>query len=145
MRLEITISGEPVPASRPRFTRRGHTYNAAKYDKYKKKIEKTYRDQFNDEQLFDRHVPLKARIRVYRATQKSLSKIEKQRREHHIHKPAIWPDIDNYEKAIFDGLKKAWADDGQIVESHTTKDYDKEPRVEVEITEIKQTEGSNND
>lgn len=129
-----------MPASRPRFTRNGHTYNAPKYRDYKKKIEKIYREEFNNEQLFGRHVPLKARIKIYRATQKSLSKIEKQRREDHIHKPAIWPDIDNYEKAVFDGLKNAWADDGQIVETHITKDYDKEPRIEVEVTEINQIE-----
>ncbi|KRK64339.1 hypothetical protein FC72_GL000507 [Companilactobacillus tucceti DSM 20183] len=51
-------------------------------------------------------------------------------------KPALKPDIDNYTKAVLDGLKKAWFDDGQIVEIHATKDYDEQPRVEVTIEKI---------
>ncbi|WP_235805159.1 RusA family crossover junction endodeoxyribonuclease [Companilactobacillus tucceti] len=130
------MNTEPVPASRPRFTRNGKTYNEAKYAKYKKSIEELYRKNFDNKQIFDRGEPLKVELHFYRGIQKSISKKEHGRRAMQIVKPALKPDIDNYTKAVLDGLKKAWFDDGQIVEIHATKDYDEQPRVEVTIEKI---------
>lgn len=135
MSLRMTIKGEPVAAPRPRFSRWG-TYNTPKYTKYKTSIEEQYRAEFNDEQLFDRGEPLKAELHFYRSIQKSISKKEHERRAIHEVKPAIKSDLDNYIKSVFDGLKCAWFDDGQIVEINATKDYDEQPRVEVTIEKI---------
>lgn len=135
MFLKMTIKGEPVAAQRPRVTRRG-TYTPPKYAEYKKNIEEQYRKEFNNEQLFDRGEPLKAELHFYRSIQKSISKKEHERRATHEVKPAIKSDLDNYIKSVFDGLKCAWFDDGQIVEINATKDYDEQPRVEVTIEKI---------
>lgn len=136
MFLKMTIKGEPVPASRPRFTRSGRTYNESKYAKYKKSIEELYRKNFDNKQIFNRYEPLKAELHFYRGIQKSTTKKEYNLKATHKVKPAIKSDLDNYVKAVLDGLKKAWFDDGQIVEINATKDYDEQPRVEVTIEKI---------
>ncbi|MGQ2376298.1 RusA family crossover junction endodeoxyribonuclease [Companilactobacillus zhachilii] len=130
--LIMTVDDEPVAAARPRVTRWG-TYIAEPYKSYKKYIEALYAEKYHNEQLFDRGIPLVAHIHFYRPIQKGLSKKEYLRRANHEVKPAIKPDLDNYEKAIYDGLKKAWFDDGQIVKHETEKDYDENPRTEIEV------------
>lgn len=132
--LVLTIDGTPVPASRPRVTRRG-TYIAEPYRSYKKYIEALYAEKYRNKRLFDRGVPLIAEIHFYRPIQKGLSKKEYQKRANHEVKPFVKPDLDNYEKAVYDGLKKAWFDDGQIVKHMTSKDYDENPRTEIKIRE----------
>jgi Holliday junction resolvase RusA-like endonuclease len=139
MLMKITIKGEPVAAPRPRFSRWG-TYNTPKYTKYKTSIEEQYRAEFNDEQLFDRGEPLRVELHFYRGIQKSVSKKEHERRANHEVRPAVKSDIDNYTKSILDGLKKAWFDDGQIVELVAIKDYDENPRVEVKVSTINENE-----
>ena len=132
--LKLIIDEDPVPASRPRVARWG-TYIAEPYKSYKKYIEHLYAEKYHNKQLFDRGTPLVAHIHFYRPIQKGLSKKEHARRANHEVKPAIKPDLDNYEKAIYDGLKKAWFDDGQIVKHETEKDYDENPRTEIEVCE----------
>ena len=133
-KLKLIIDGEPVPAARPRVTRWG-TYTPPKYKAFKSKVELCYKLKYGNKQLFDRGIPLVAHIHFYRPIQKGLSKKEHARRANHEVKPAIKPDLDNYEKAIYDGLKKAWFDDGQIVKHETEKDYDENPRTEIEVKE----------
>lgn len=134
MQISLTIEGAPVPAARPRVTRWG-TYNEPKYDRYKKQVAIEYWNKYHNEQMFDRGVPLLAKLHFYRPIQKGLSKKEHERRAKHEVKPIVKPDLDNYEKAIYDGLKKAWFDDGQIVKHETEKDYDENPRTEIEVRE----------
>lgn len=52
--------------------------------------------------------------------------------------PTKKPDIDNIAKSILDALNKlAYRDDTQVVTLHMEKHYAEDPRVEVEIEEIK--------
>lgn len=132
--LVLTIDEIPIPASRPRVTRRG-TYTAEPYRSYKKYIEALYAEKYRNKRLFERSVPLIAEIHFYRPIQKGLSNKEHQRRANHEVKPFVKPDLDNYEKAVYDGLKRAWFDDGQIVKHVTEKDYDENPRTEIEVRE----------
>lgn len=136
MQINLTIEGNPIPASRPRVSRWG-TYNEPKYENYKKIIEVEYWNKYHNKQVFDRGVPLVAKLHFYRPIQKSLSKKEHERRARHEVKPVVKPDLDNYEKAIYDGLKSAWFDDGQIFKHENEKDYDEHPRVEIEVYEWK--------
>ncbi len=136
--LKLVIDGEPVPASRPGFNsnRPGSKgYTRSKYRMYKNGIKILYWDKYHNKQLFERGVPLVAHIRFYRRIQKGLSRAEHKRRANHEVKPTVKPDLDNYEKAVFDGLVKAWFDDGQIVKHDTEKDYDEHPRTEILIEE----------
>ena len=137
-KLKLIIDDEPVPASRPRFSSQGNKkwgYTDKKYRNYKNKIKDSYRDKYHNKQLFERGVPLVAHIRFYRKIQKGLSKAEYKRRANHEVKPTVRPDLDNYEKAVFDGLAKAWFDDGQIWKYDTEKNYDEHPRTEILIEE----------
>lgn len=136
--LRLVIDGEPVPASRPRFSSRGgkkRGYTETKYRIYKNGIKILYWDKFHNKQLFKKGVPLIAHIRFYRRIQKGLSKAEYKRRANHEVKPTVKPDLDNLEKAVFDGLEKAWFDDGQIWKHDTEKNYDEHPRTEILIEE----------
>ena len=132
--LVLTIDEVPIPASRPRVTRRG-TYTAEPYRSYKKYIEALYAEKYRNKRLFNRGVPLIAEIHFYRPIQKGLSKKEHERRAKHEVKPIVKPDLDNYTKAVIDGLKRAWFDDGQITKYEIEKDYDEQPRVEILIEE----------
>ena len=52
--------------------------------------------------------------------------------------PVKRPDLDNYVKAILDGANEIlWHDDSQIVDLLLYKRYDKKPRVEIKVNEIK--------
>jgi len=132
--LHLTINEIPVPASRPRVARWG-TYIAEPYKSYKKYIEDLYADKYHNEQLFDRGIPLVAHIHFYRPIQKGLSKKEHARRASHEVRATVKPDLDNYVKAIQDGLKAAWFDDGQVTDYIVSKDYDENPRTEIEVYE----------
>ena len=132
--LHLTINEIPVPASRPRVARWG-TYIAEPYKSYKKYIEDLYAEKYHNEQLFDRGIPLVAHIHFYRPIQKGLSKKEYARRASHEVRATVKPDLDNYIKAIQDGLKAAWFDDGQVTDYIVSKDYDENPRTEIVIEE----------
>jgi len=132
--LKIVIDEEPVPASRPRFSSFGgkkRAYTDKKYRIYKNEIKTLYWDKYHNKQLFKKGAPLVAHIRFYRKIQKGLSKVEYKRRANHEVKPTVKPDLDNYEKAVFDSLTKAWFDDGQIWKHDTEKNYDEHPRTEI--------------
>lgn len=142
-KLQIVIKGNPVSASRPVFnssSKGRKAFIAPKYRAYKNGIEVDYWNKYRNKQLFDRGVPLSAKIYVYRSIQKGLSKAEHSRRASHEVRPTVKPDLDNYIKAIQDGLKRAWFDDGQIVEYDAKKYYDENPRVEIEIKELNSVE-----
>lgn len=49
------------------------------------------------------------------------------------------PDIDNYEKSLYDSISDAncvWWDDNQVVEHTTRKVYSPNPRIEIKIKKI---------
>lgn len=69
---------------------------------------------------------------------KSTSKKKKQQMLEDLMFPTKKPDIDNIAKSILDALNKlAYRDDTQVVTLHMEKHYAEDPRVEVEIEEIK--------
>ena len=81
--------------------------------------------------------PLTVDVRFYRPIQKSISKIERQRRLTGQSWPTVKPDVDNYVKAILDALNGvAFKDDSQIVVLYARKIYSDNPRTEIEITEM---------
>jgi len=132
--LKLIIDGEPVPAARPRVTRWG-TYTPPKYKTFKSNVELCYKLKYGNKQLFERGVPLVAKFHFYRSIQKGLSKKEYARRVSHEVRATVKPDLDNYIKAIQDGLKAAWFDDGQVTDYIVSKDYDENPRTEILIEE----------
>lgn len=131
--FEFIIPGEPVAKGRPKLSRYG-TYTPKKTKEYEEHIKQEWRKNGYKE-------PLKGAVAVSiqfcRGIQKSGSKAVKTAKLTGKVKPTIKPDLDNYIKAVLDGLNGlAWVDDSQIVEITASKEYSEKPRTEVMILRI---------
>ncbi|UQB00003.1 RusA family crossover junction endodeoxyribonuclease [Pediococcus pentosaceus] len=132
--IRLTIPGEPVPASRPRVTRRGFAFTAEPYRSYKKMAHQVIKERYSTEPL---QGALHVQIKFYRSVQKSVSKVERHRRLLGVHRPTMKPDIDNLFKAVTDACTGiVWKDDNQIVSTKSDKFYSEEPRVEIYVEEL---------
>lgn len=81
--------------------------------------------------------PLAVSVDIYRPINKGTSKVRTKKKENKEIRPVVRPDIDNYLKAVFDGLDKiTWNDDAQIVVLNANKYYSTDPRVEIDIKEL---------
>lgn len=136
--IKLIINKTPQPQSRPRFTARGryvHAYENKKITMYKRMVAATYQSYFGAVKPTEKAIAVD--VVFYRPVQKSISKIERQRRLTGESLPAIKPDIDNYVKAILDALNGvAFRDDKQIISLNAKKLYSDKPRTEIEIKEI---------
>ncbi len=136
--IKLVINQVPQPQPRPRVTVRGkyaHAYESKKIRTYKKLVAHKYR--LEHAQKLPTEKPLTVDVRFYRPIQKSISKIERQRRLTGQSWPTVKPDVDNYVKAILDALNGvAFKDDSQIVVLYARKIYSDNPRTEIEITEM---------
>ncbi|MCO6541583.1 MAG: RusA family crossover junction endodeoxyribonuclease [Lactobacillus sp.] len=137
--MKLVINKIPLSQSRPRFSRRGgvsKAYDTKKIHDYKQMIAWIYREKYGFHKL-PKGAPLRVTVTFYREIQKSISKAEHQKRLENKIMPIVKPDIDNYIKAVLDGLNGvAFADDNQIVEIHAKKLYSNNPRTEIEVIEI---------
>ncbi|WP_155286078.1 RusA family crossover junction endodeoxyribonuclease [Lacticaseibacillus zhaodongensis] len=132
--IHITIPGEPIGQARPRVTRWG-TYDPPKSKAYKNLVKRYALHDYSGEPLTK---PVFVGMRIYRPIQKSGSKKLHAQKESGAIRPAVKPDIDNVFKAVTDAMTGiVWVDDNQIVETRISKFYSTDPRVEVEIKEIK--------
>lgn len=136
--VQLVINEIPKPQPRPRITVRGkyaHAYEPKSITEYKRLVANKYRSEYK--QQLPLTGALSVDVRFYRPIQKSISKIERQRRLLGESLPTVKPDIDNYIKAILDALNGiAFHDDKQIVVLYARKIYSYKPRTEIEITKI---------
>nr|DAX50999.1 MAG TPA: Endodeoxyribonuclease RusA [Caudoviricetes sp.] len=127
-RIEFTINGECVPKARPRFSKFGHVYTTPKTRAYENIVKNT---------AIDNRVPcvttaLRVEIVIYKSIPKSFSKKKRELANEGKIYPVVKPDIDNYVKAVLDGLNGVlFVDDKQIVDFRAIKRYSDSPRVEV--------------
>lgn len=133
--IKIVILGNPVSQLRPIFN--SHTKRAVDPKKcrdYKNKVALTAKKYVGiDWELLNE--PLKVRMDFYREIPKSWSKKKTQQAINGELLPVTKPDIDNYVKAVLDGISGVvWKDDNMIVEIVGRKHYSNTPRVEVVIT-----------
>lgn len=139
--IKIVIPLEPVAQGRPRFSNRGRfvtTYDPPKSMAYKKKVRLIAQQQYHNEPIAKGN-PLILRVTFYRSIQKSMSKAEHERRLKGETLPFVKPDIDNYFKAVTDGLTGViWADDNQITDVQMSKRYSDNPRTEILVWEIEE-------
>lgn len=113
--IQFTINGKVIPQGRPRFARRGKfvmTYDDKKSRDWKETVAK--------EAKANGCKPLEGPLKMTLTF-----RLEKPKSAH---KSRIWPivrpDLDNYIKAIKDGLNKiCYPDDSQIVILEATKKY----------------------
>lgn len=136
--VQLVINEIPKPQPRPRITVRGkyaYAYEPKSITEYKRLVAGKYRSEHK--QQLPLTGALSVDVRFYRPIQKSISKIERQRRLLGESLPTVKPDIDNYVKAILDALNGlAFQDDSQIAVLYARKIYSDKPRTEIEITEI---------
>lgn len=127
-RIEFTINGECVPKARPRFSKFGHVYTTPKTRAYENIVKST---------AIDNRVPcittaLRVELIIYKSIPKSFSKKKRELANEGKIYPVVKPDIDNYVKAVLDGLNGVlFVDDKQIVDFRAVKRYSDSPRVEV--------------
>ena len=136
--IKLTIKQAPKPPVRllaDHIDKYSQIYENKKARVFKKLVAHKYRLEYA--QKLPTEKPLTVDVRFYRPIQKSISKIERQRRLTGQSWPTVKPDVDNYVKAILDALNGvAFKDDSQIVVLYARKIYSDNPRTEIEITEM---------
>lgn len=115
--IQIMIEGDAIPAARPRFSGR-RCYQPKRNQEYRARVQASaYAAMFGKQPLKGE---VSAVVRVYRRYRPTARN---------------FGDVDNFLKALFDGLNKiVFDDDSQIVRCVVEKFRDKaNPRVEIEI------------
>lgn len=137
--MKIIVPIAPQQQERPRYAKRGRFVQV--YDPKKTKIFKQQLGQFVKQYMRENELqpftePIVVSVIFYRPLQKSISRVEKQRRLGGIHPPSVKPDVSNYLKSFEDGLNGVlWKDDALIIKEIIEKRYSENPHLEIEVTE----------
>ena len=139
--MKLILNIEPKPQSRPRFARRGNfttTYEDKDMKSWRNQCQLLISNQYMGQPVLEG--VLKARVRFYIKPPQYISKIKRNQQAlvDEIIPVGKKPDIDNYEKALYDSMSGIiFQDDGQIALHDVGKFYSLNPRIEVEI-EVKE-------
>jgi Holliday junction resolvase RusA-like endonuclease len=131
-RIELCYYGEPKAQPRARATSNlSHFYDPGK--SFKLFINESIRAQLgNDFKPISKEIYFTARF--YRPTPKGAPKKTAVLMELGIIRPLVKPDLDNYEKLLYDSLLHLlYKDDSVITKGNHEKFYSCKPRVEIEI------------
>lgn len=135
MLIRFTVPGQPVGKARPRIGRAGgfsRMYTPEKTVSYESLVGWTAAQAMAGRALLEGAVAVRLDIRVQIPASWSKKKQDLARCGGCW--PVSKPDIDNVEKAIFDGLNGVvWKDDVQVVEVTKAKRYGEQPGVEVQV------------
>ena len=131
MRVDFTIHTAPVSKQRPRLGKGGCVYTPSKTKVFENIVALSYgnRPSFDDKYI---RIRLKFKFEIPKSysKKKRLEAIEGKIRP-------TKADIDNYIKAVLDGLnKKAWKDDRYIIGILAEKEYSEESCIEVSIETV---------
>ena len=133
--IELTVYGNPVAQSRPRFSRQGgfvKAYDPIQSKSYKQLIRLELQPLLSDPNFtpIDRACCLK--LTVFRAMPKSFSKKKREEASLGYIRPTTKPDTDNYVKGVLDALNgTVLKDDSVVCEIFAWKFYSERPRIEV--------------
>lgn len=131
-RIELVYYGEPKAQPRARTTGNlSHFYDPGK--SFKLYINEAIRAQLgNNFKPISKDIYFKARF--YRPSPKNAPKKTAVLMELGIVRPLVKPDLDNYEKLLYDALLNLlYKDDAIVVKGDHEKFYSCKPRVEIEI------------
>jgi Holliday junction resolvase RusA-like endonuclease len=135
--VTFMVEGTPVPKGRPRFARRGKfvsTYSPKTTVDYESKVSESAKLAMGASEPLE--TPVGAYIYITLPVPASYSKKRTQACLSGQERPTKKSDIDNYCKAIFDGMNGiVFLDDSLIVSLHATKVYGTIGMVEVMIKE----------
>lgn len=142
MEIKIIIPGQPIQQERPRsriVKPKGGVPFVSVYDSKRSKDNKAFiascAVQVKPRVLLD--CDLEVEIIFYRELLKSFSKKKIEQALAGQIRPSTKPDIDNYVKAVFDGINGIiWKDDARVVDLKTSKYYSDKPRTEVIVRTI---------
>jgi Holliday junction resolvase RusA-like endonuclease len=140
--ISVCIECEPESSDRPRFRPmfKGGKYAGTKT--YKEPNLERWQDGVRD--ILTAALPhdftapegmvMIRSLRIYKAPPKSASRARLLLMEEGVIRPEKRPDIDNYEKCIFDALSSVfWKDDGQVVSNHADMFYSSVQRIEIDL------------
>lgn len=136
--MKMILDIEPKPQSRPRFTKFGKPYDTKDMKIWRNTCNLLVRNQFKGHTMLEGAVKVKARF--YIEPPEYIKKVKKN------HQALLdetipvdkKPDLDNYEKALYDSMSGiVFQDDGRIALHDVGKFYSLSPRIEVELEEIK--------
>ena len=135
--MKLVLNIEPKPQSRPRFARRGN-FTTTYEDKDMKAWRNQYRlliaNQYMGQPILEG--ALRAKVRFYIKPPQYIAKVKKNQQAllDEIIPVGKKPDVDNYEKALYDSMSGVvFQDDGQIALHDVGKFYSLKPRIEVEV------------
>ena len=135
--VNFVVEGTPVPKGRPRFARRGKfvsTYSPKTTVDYETKVAEAAQLAMGGSEPLE--TPVGAYIYITLPIPASYSKKRKQECLLGQERPTKKSDIDNYCKAVFDGMNGiVFLDDSQVVSLHSTKVYGTIGMVEVMVKE----------
>jgi Holliday junction resolvase RusA-like endonuclease len=135
--VTFMVEGTPVPKGRPRFARRGKfvsTYSPKTTVDYESKVSESAKLAMGASEPLE--TPVGAYIYITLPVPASYSKKRTQACLSGQERPTKKSDIDNYCKAIFDGMNGiVFVDDSLVVSLHATKVYGTVGMVEVMVKE----------
>ncbi|HEM4327365.1 TPA: RusA family crossover junction endodeoxyribonuclease [Streptococcus suis] len=139
--MKLILNIEPKPQSRPRFARRGNfttTYEDKEMKSWRERCRLLIANLYMGQPMLEG--PLRAKVTFFLKPPQYISKPKKNQLG--LQEEAIpvgkKPDIDNYEKALYDSMSGiVFQDDGQIALHTVGKFYSLNPRIEVEVEEYK--------
>ncbi|HEL0787334.1 TPA: RusA family crossover junction endodeoxyribonuclease [Streptococcus agalactiae] len=135
--MKLVLNIEPKPQSRPRFARRGNfttTYEDKDMKAWRNQCKLLIATKYMGQPILEG--ALRAKVRFYIKPPQYISKPKKNQQAliDEIIPVGKKPDVDNYEKALYDSMSGlVFQDDGQIALHDVGKFYSLNPRIEVEV------------
>jgi Holliday junction resolvase RusA-like endonuclease len=118
--MNFSIPIDPVPASRPRFTRSGHAYTAEPYRSFKDNLRELVAAQMVNTPVFDSPVVVDLFITCPEPKTTKLSHPK--------------PDVDNYAKAVLDAMNGiVFKDDSLVVDLRVRKRWGASGEIKVSV------------
>lgn len=138
MILSLTIPGPPVGKGRAKFRRTGNfvqTYTPAKTRRYEDLIKSRAFDAMAGRPPVTCAVALE--VVAFVGIPQSFSKAKRAAALAGDLKPVTKPDIDNYLKAVLDGMNGVvFRDDNQVTDTTVRKRYSLTPRLEIMVSDM---------
>ncbi|HEM5425735.1 RusA family crossover junction endodeoxyribonuclease [Streptococcus suis] len=135
--MKLVLNIEPKPQSRPRFARRGNfttTYEDKGMKVWRNQCRLLIATQYMGQPILEG--ALRAKVRFFIKPPQYISKVKKNQQALIDETIPVGkkPDVDNYEKALYDSMSGiVFKDDGQIALHDVGKFYSLKPRIEVEV------------
>ncbi|MGF0112932.1 RusA family crossover junction endodeoxyribonuclease [Streptococcus sp. SGI.013] len=135
--MKLVLNIEPKPQSRPRFARRGSfttTYEDKGMKSWRECCRLLIANLYMGQPILEG--ALRANVRFFIKPPQYISKVKKNQQALIDETIPVGkkPDVDNYEKALYDSMSGiVFKDDGQIALHDVGKFYSLKPRIEVEV------------